>query len=266
MNKIPDEWENKSGIYKLSAGGHIYIGSSKNLRQRLLEHRIDLLDNKHSNRFLQNVFNKYGITNFDVSLVEFCDPEIRLQREKYWIDKLHADMNLQDPLTKKFTKQSTIDKISKNTKEVFDSGKGQRKYDKNPIECYDYFGNYIKSFENKEVAARSLGVDKRQIADAASGYRKGVTIRGKRLRYSDSKVPVQKFDVNPQFLGRYFDFYYLDENNEEQKAFSGIKDFYGWLSVRLKNGDSKITIIPKLKKCCEPWNVSKNEKTICQDK
>ena len=98
------------------------------------------------------------------------------------------------------------------------------------------------------------------------GTKKGVTIRGKRLRYSDSKVPVQTFDVNPQFLGRYFDFYYLDENNEEKRAFSGIKDFYGWLSIRLKNGDSKITIIPKLKKCCEPWNVSKTEKTICQDK
>lgn len=52
LNKIPDNWENKSGIYKLSAGGHIYIGSSKNLRQRLLEHRLDLLDNKHTNPFL----------------------------------------------------------------------------------------------------------------------------------------------------------------------------------------------------------------------
>lgn len=136
-------------------------------------------------------------------------------------------MNLQDPLTKKFTKQSTIDKISKNTKKAFNEGRGKRRYDKNPIECYDYFGNYIESFENKEIAAKSLGVNKHQIEHAAGGYKKGVTIRGKRLRYSDSRVPVQNFDVNPQFLGRYFDFYYLDENNEEKRAFSGIKDFYG---------------------------------------
>ena len=30
---------NKSGIYQLRAGGHIYIGSSKNLYQRLYEHK-----------------------------------------------------------------------------------------------------------------------------------------------------------------------------------------------------------------------------------
>ena len=36
------ELNNKSGIYKFSAGGHIYIGSSKNLYARLAEHRADL--------------------------------------------------------------------------------------------------------------------------------------------------------------------------------------------------------------------------------
>lgn len=76
------ELRKKSGIYKLSAGGHIYVGSSKNLYDRLREHKIDLLNNKHSNSFLQNVFNKYGIKNIEVEILEFCDPEIRITKER----------------------------------------------------------------------------------------------------------------------------------------------------------------------------------------
>ena len=74
---------NKSGIYKLSAGGHIYIGSSKNLYQRLCEHKNDLIKHKHSNNFLQKVFDKEGIQNFKIDIIEFCDYKIRIERESY---------------------------------------------------------------------------------------------------------------------------------------------------------------------------------------
>lgn len=77
------ELSKKSGIYKLSCGGHLYIGSSKSLYSRLMEHRTDLLNNKHSNDFLQRVSNKYGIQNIVVEILEFCDPQIRIKREKY---------------------------------------------------------------------------------------------------------------------------------------------------------------------------------------
>ena len=73
----------KSGIYKLSAGGHIYVGSSKNLYARLAEHRADLRDNKHSNGFLQRVYNKYGIENFNIDIIEFCDVNKRIERESF---------------------------------------------------------------------------------------------------------------------------------------------------------------------------------------
>lgn len=71
----------KSGIYKISTDNHIYIGSSKNLYSRLMEHRIDLINGKHSNQFLQRVCDKYGIENLRIDIIEFCEPEIRLQRE-----------------------------------------------------------------------------------------------------------------------------------------------------------------------------------------
>lgn len=73
----------KSGIYKLYAGSHIYVGSSKNLYARLSEHRTDLKLNRHSNTYLQNVYNKYGINNFFIDIIEFCDTSIRITREKF---------------------------------------------------------------------------------------------------------------------------------------------------------------------------------------
>ena len=77
------ELSKKSGVYKLSVGGHIYIGSSKNLYSRLTEHRHDLETNNHSNDFLQKAVNKYGINNVKVDIVEYCDPKDRIIREKY---------------------------------------------------------------------------------------------------------------------------------------------------------------------------------------
>lgn len=39
-----------------------------------------------------------------------------------------------------------------------------------------------------------------------------------------AEVPVQKFEINPQYIGKHFDFYYLDDNKNEQFAFSNVKD------------------------------------------
>ncbi len=77
------ELSKRSGIYMISIKEHKYIGSSKNLYSRLIEHRRDLLNSKHSNSFLQNVSNKYGIENLKISILEFCDKNCRISREGY---------------------------------------------------------------------------------------------------------------------------------------------------------------------------------------
>jgi len=240
LKELSTELREKSGIYKLSLGGHIYIGSSKNLYARLAEHRGDLIYKHHSNEFLQKAFNKYGLDATEFDIIEYCDPEIRFEREKFWINELKADMNLQDPVTMKPMTQYTRDKIGQKSRQAHAEGRAKRVFDKCEIECYDYFGNYITSYKDKDEAARLLGVDKKQIEAAAGGYKKGVALRGKRFRYAASKVPVQKFDINPQFLGRYFDFNYIDENGEEHFAFDSIKNVYSFLLIKLKMGLKKL--------------------------
>jgi len=80
---------NKSGIYKIInlINEKTYIGSAVNLKTRKYTHFYKLKEGKHSNVFLQNSFNKYGISNFQFEILEFCDKSVLLVREQYWIDR-----------------------------------------------------------------------------------------------------------------------------------------------------------------------------------
>lgn len=240
------ELSKKSGVYKLSAGGHIYIGSSKNLYARLIEHRRDLSNNNHANKFLQNVCNKHGIKNLEVEIVEFCSPEDRITKESNWIKTLNADINQTDPVTHELSEESK-QQLSESIKQGRLSGKYKTKFDLCKVECYDYFGDLICIFEDKEDAAQKLNWTKKKVQNIASGYKKGLSSNGIRLRYSDSSVPVQKFDINPQYLGKYYDFYYKDEQGNEQLAFHDVKDLYAFMASQLLLKKDSITIFPKLK-------------------
>lgn len=223
----------------------MYIGSSKNLYSRLIEHRTDLLKNTHSNNFLQKVSNKYGIQNIEVEILEFCDPQKRIEQEKYWIDYYNADMNLQDPVTNKLSDYSKK-KLSNSIKKGRLNGKYKTRFDFCEVEQYNYFGEFMCKYKNKDEAAEKLNLPKKSIQKLASGYKKGICRNGIRLRYSNSNVPIQKFKINQQYIGKYFDFYYLDDNKTEQFAFDSVKNVWKFLGAHLKL-NKPIILIPKLK-------------------
>lgn len=54
------------GVYKIKnvTTGEYYIGSSKNLSNRLMAHKVMLRSNKHTNYKLQDSYNKYGEDSF----------------------------------------------------------------------------------------------------------------------------------------------------------------------------------------------------------
>lgn len=115
-----------SVIYKLTnlQNGKIYIGQTKgSLRKRVISHL------SHANKFtkskkhhLQFALQKYGYNNFQIEIIEACDPSRLNDREVFWIryynstdpDKGYNCTNGGDGCSiAREIKDSTRDKISK---------------------------------------------------------------------------------------------------------------------------------------------------------
>lgn len=82
--------EKISGIYCIEnlVNGKKYIGQSTNICKRLKSHISDLSRREHSNKYLQNSWDKYGEDNFDFYMLEFCDIDLLDDREIFYINLL----------------------------------------------------------------------------------------------------------------------------------------------------------------------------------
>lgn len=80
------------GIYKITNkdNGKIYIGQSRNLHERILEHKRKLFINKHNNIHLQRAYNKYGVDSFSFEVIEHCETETLTAREIFWINSYNS--------------------------------------------------------------------------------------------------------------------------------------------------------------------------------
>lgn len=68
-----------------------YIGSTINYKLRSYYHFVHLKKNVHSSKKLQNSYNKHGIENFKIYILEQCNTkEELLDREKFYIDLFNA--------------------------------------------------------------------------------------------------------------------------------------------------------------------------------
>lgn len=79
-----------AGIYAIlnCLNGKIYIGSALRLNHRWTEHRCELEDGTHGNRYLRRAFVKDSDA-FQVSVIELLDhpaKAVLLAREQFWID------------------------------------------------------------------------------------------------------------------------------------------------------------------------------------
>lgn len=157
----------KSGVYCIYCKNHTYIGSSKNLYYRLKRHVSDLNRSKHANKFLQNIYNKYGKELIHFKIIKYCDEKVLIKQELHYIKTLKPDINIDlNPVKRTFKKDSLL-KISNSLKERYKNGL------KNPfskiVHRYTPNGDYIDSFESCAKASKILELPSKKISKAASG-------------------------------------------------------------------------------------------------
>lgn len=86
-----------AGVYQIKniVNGHIYIGSSYDVKKRWNEHRRALMQGTHHSAYLQNAWNKYGEANFTFTVLELVeDRDERLKAEQMFLDTVHPEYNI----------------------------------------------------------------------------------------------------------------------------------------------------------------------------
>ena len=148
INKVLNE---KCGIYIITnlTNGKRYIGSAKNLRKRLYDHVWDLDKKIHPNNYLQNSWNKYGKDNFEYGILEYCEEDIRLVRETFYINTLNPEYNLNGVNLNSVRNHSeeTKKKISDKIKESYKNGKLKEKLENSIMHKYDCYVYSIKDWK-----------------------------------------------------------------------------------------------------------------------
>lgn len=85
------------GVYlcKNLVNDKVYVGSAANVLSRWVGHEYALRRGDHSNRHLQNAWNKYGEDKFNWSVLERCSKEDQYTVELKWIEHYNSvDPNL----------------------------------------------------------------------------------------------------------------------------------------------------------------------------
>jgi group I intron endonuclease len=87
--------ERYSGVYEIlnNANGNRYIGSSRNIYNRICSHKSLLKKGTHQNKHLQNAWNKYTEELFSFSVLCCCDPVNQYLYEQLFIDQLKPEYN-----------------------------------------------------------------------------------------------------------------------------------------------------------------------------
>jgi group I intron endonuclease len=80
------------GIYTITniANNKIYVGCSKNIKARILNHKSFLKKNKHTNVHIQHAWNKYGENSFIFEILEECEEKYLYSQEHYWCNILNV--------------------------------------------------------------------------------------------------------------------------------------------------------------------------------
>lgn len=88
------------GIYKITniINKKVYIGQSVDIKKRWSNHRSDAFDksNYRYNYPLYRAFRKYGLEDFEFSVIEECQPSELNKKEKYWISKYNSFIGLKN--------------------------------------------------------------------------------------------------------------------------------------------------------------------------
>jgi len=166
----------KSGIYMWTnkLNNKKYVGSSIDLKRRLLEYyNVNRMLNEKS-MAINVALLKYGYTNFSLTILEFCEKDSLMSREKHFFEIYSPEYNLlKTPGSPSrgsgwTHSEATIENMRIAASKTFKSPEFLTKLSKGQpsgieVEVTDLETNSISTYHAIKAAARALDIDKRYI-------------------------------------------------------------------------------------------------------
>ena len=220
-----EEFSNRSGIYLISIAGHMYVGSAKDFYNRIQQHRKSLRKSKDENKKFISVFNKYGEFNTYWRILEECPESELLVREKFWIQLLDSDLNI--------NKDPTI----RPTTIIYN-----QKHCSIPVYQYDFDGNFINEFESVSEASRQTGINMRSIGLASHNY-SGIYKSAGGYQWAYTKQAKIAPYTNNSAFAKIKEVYLFNILTGEEKLFNSIADACRYIDPNYLNNFASLCAI-----------------------
>jgi group I intron endonuclease len=81
----------------------IYIGKSSNLKSRFYEYYSPHLEQLASSSLICKALSNFGLNNFSLSILEYCEKDVLSTKEQYFISALNPQYNIRKLVSKNKT-------------------------------------------------------------------------------------------------------------------------------------------------------------------
>lgn len=166
-SQIIKDNRHKSGVYLWTnlISGKTYVGSSVNLGIRFKDYfnYSHISNPKRSNSLIHRALIKYGYSNFQLEIIEYCDKDICVKREQYYIDLLQPEYNILQIAGSSKGYKHTADTLKKMR--VFLKKHNAKK--RLPVEIIDTQTNTTTRYDSIVATALALNTNEKNVRYAA---------------------------------------------------------------------------------------------------
>lgn len=246
MNEILKNLKNRSGIYLITnvVNGKKYVGSAKDIHDRLYSHVYLLRKNKEHNAHFQSAWNKYGEDVFIWTVLEYCDEDIRFSREQYYLDVIKPEYNKSLNVIANYGR-----KVTEDTRQKI-SDKLKLRYKLGEIKTYRQEHNWIKIY-CYDIKTLNLVKCFNCVADALKYFK----MRTAGLIKIEGKIINNMFISNLKFEYKHELYNYIMRRSTYQGNDAKIEKKY-LISEHIETG--KIVYHTLSKKCAEYVGISRS--------
>jgi group I intron endonuclease len=185
-----------TGIYKIlnKENNKVYIGSATDIKKRWRDHKWYLNHNLHHNSHLQSAWNKYGINNFEFSIIVECNIDELLIKENEFIKRYDSlnnsyGYNVNDPRKIYLGKKCSEETKNKQSKRML--GKNNPMFGKFGVEHPKFNVSPSTTARNKmSVAKIGISTHRRSYCKLTSN-----DIPDIRRMYNEEKISQPKIAI-----------------------------------------------------------------------